>query len=267
MADTFTINQKPGLTPAATIDLHSQFSVQIERIFWRKRDSLREIKKVRRYIRESAIKKQNKEVERRLAKLCEVGSPGQIMVQLVSASGTSNLLPIQPTFIRSLDEYGDPARSLTTIADVKCKVEETCGIDAVSQILFGDDDAEDELEDDATVEECGLANDQTIFLIIDTDRIYWHHHTILVRRYKLQIVHVIRLMPTLMMEEGHSDSPKARPRLIGFLKNCRKALGCMLERSTAHKARELKDLNQIERFLREVVMPIYEATCVCDSAP
>jgi hypothetical protein len=248
----------PGICTRTSLpDIHARFSSEIDRIFWRKRDSLREIKRINKYI--SDTQAGNAEIEQRLEKLCGVTKPGHITIQLISASGNTYQLPIQPSFIQFLDEKGNPHRTLTTIADVKGKVEETCGIDAVSQMLFRDN-ADDELEDDVTIEECGLFGDQTMYLVVDTDRLYWYQHAKLVRQYKLPIVHVIRLMPEFMNSDEQSQSPKGRSRLVEFLRNCRKALGLMLERPAVHQVRSLKDLRQIERFLREVVMPIYEAT-------
>jgi len=238
---------------------------ELERIFWRRRDKIREMQSFSKRLNAEDSKSKKPHLTKRLARLQKLAAPGHITVQLYTADGENYTLPIQPSFIESLDEEGSPHVSATTIADVKWKISETCGIVSTSQILFCQE-TEAEFEDDQTIEECGLSDGQNMYVVVDTDRTYWHQHSEIVKRYKGAIVHVVRLMRSREFME-QQESPKLRPRLIGFLRNCRKALACMAEHQATHKARSMKDLLAVERFLKEVVTPIFKATFVCSSAP
>jgi hypothetical protein len=245
--------------------LQRRVCTEIERIFWRKSDSVRESRKIQTYA-STQSQDEAEEMGKRLEKLCQIIPSCCMHVKVVLASGFSFQVPIQSSFICALDEFGEPVKSNTTMADVKLKIEEVSGVHASSQVLYSENQ-DIELGDDESVEDCGLCNGQLLFLIVDTDRLYWHRHKMIVRRYKDVIIQVVRKMPEIVNQDEDLQSQAGRPRLIEFLKHCRKTLGFMLERSASHKTRDQKDLDQTERFLTSMVIPIYNATCVCSSCP
>lgn len=216
----------------------------------------------------------------------------QQQIRVSKMDGSTFNVPVQTQYVKSVqvDENGCNIQlSLTTIGDVKKRLEDLCGYRCQSQILYSSgyassgldsdgnetdsSDPEDfEFSDEQIVDECGFclgeqqqAQEQGhtirpngLYLVIDPDRHYWHEHASLVRCYKEPVVAVIKAMPRLMRDQGFRAGP-GRKRLLEFLQNCRKAVACLLERPAAHPARSLEELVAVKHFLGAVVIPIFKA--------
>lgn len=170
--------------------------------------------------------------------------------------------------VRTTDKAGDIKASLmmraSTIGDIKIKVEEKCGVPICSQILYrcvnmGNDD--ESLEDDLTIDECGICDNDALLLFVDPDKHYWQQHANLIREFKLPVIKVYKVMSACANDVRDTATPESRRRVTKFLRNCRKGLAVMLERPTSHKARPMDDIHRLKRHFTDVIMPIYHAVC------
>jgi hypothetical protein len=232
------------------------FAEELERLFWKRSDASKETKKIQELFNSSKGGGVNeRKVQSLIINLQDIPSPTQMNLHILQMDGMIHDIPIQSQFFESVSVDGELRASMTTIADVKSKVEEVCGVRAICQMLYARDH-EDCFEDYQTIEESGLLHDQTVHLIIDTDRLYWKEHSDLVQAFKTAVVKVYKVMASFKNDHA---SPDARSRVVKFLKSCRKALAFLLEKSATHKARPMKTLRLVESHLSTVVLPIFNA--------
>lgn len=226
-------------------------------MFWKRSDAIAETRKIEDLFSSSAtsLSLNERKVQSLIRNLKTVPSPDEMCVHVLQMDGKTHDIPIQSRFFQSVEDGGELRLQMTTIGDIKSKVEEVCGVQAICQMLYKDGHA-DCFEDSQTIKEAGLLENQTVHLVVNTDRLYWKKHAALVSRFKHPVVKVYKVMAGF--RAAHA-SPKARTRVVRFLKSCRKALAFLLENSATHKARPMKTLRLVESHLSTVVLPIFTA--------
>jgi hypothetical protein len=117
--------------------------------------------------------------------------------------GVAINVPIQQTFVDSVAEDGSIKTSVSTIFDIKIKLEEIMGVVAGSIVLYPCpqsfsenevDHHEDWFEDHQTIDECGIVDKQTLLMIVDADRYYWQEHRRLATKFKDRVTKVYQAM-------------------------------------------------------------------------
>jgi hypothetical protein len=141
-----------------SVRLISLFAEELERLFWKRSDATKQTKKIQELFNESRGGGVNeRKVQSLINNLRNVPPPDQIKVRVVLLDGRSHDIPIpKHSFIESVTETGELLRSMTTIADIKSKVEEICGVQAVCQMLYAEGQ-EQCFEDCQTIKEAGTS--------------------------------------------------------------------------------------------------------------
>merc|ERR1712232_389302 len=143
-----------------------------ERLFWKRSDVIAETKKIEDLFKSTtSLSLNERKLQSLIRNLKTKSRPNEICVRILRLDGKSHDVPIQSRFFQSIAD-GDLHSARATIGDIKSKVEEVCGVQAICQMLYRDDHV-DYFEDSQTIKEAGLLENQTMHLVVNTDRLYW----------------------------------------------------------------------------------------------
>ena len=179
---------------------------QLDRLFWRKCDVVSQVAYINQLLisGEAGVRLKQGVVENVIQRISTLEPLPHIAVQVMQLDGTTHKLDVQPTFFDSIDP--DFTRGLhttvTTVADLKTKIAEACGVLEECQVLYLDmakpelppglapihaEQPEEEvntpLEDQQSVKKLGLKDGDSVVVVVDVHRPYWQQHARLANLY------------------------------------------------------------------------------------
>jgi len=238
-------------------------------VFWRKCDAKEWLSKVRSLVGPPQAADYARAMLVKMQALLQPIQQDIVTLNVTKLDGTTVVISVPSVFYQYVDTQGGGLQTcMTTVRDIKAKLEEVCGIEAVSQMLYvhpAEGERVDEqslyLQDDDSLSECNLVTGQTVNLTIDTRHAYWRRHAALVRKYHGPLVEGYTAIKKAMICAQRRNVPVAsasRSKVERFLMCCRKAVAFLSQRSATHKPLTMSALDRVEVDLRKK-LPMLQA--------
>lgn len=238
-------------------------------VFWRKCDAKEWLNKARR--QQSGLKGsilnllkngyEYKDMLLRMQRLLNLTPRQNSTLTVLKLDGTSLTIDVPVIYYQYVDSQGGGLQAcMSTVGDIKVKIEEISGVEAISQTLHTNNDKPC-LEDDQTIAESGLVGDQTLYLTIDTQNKYWHQHAMLVRKYLAPLMQSCRTIKKAILrarcrdENSHFESHHTAHR---FLMCCHKAITFLNQRRATHQPLSISVLERCSSWLDQK-LPMLQA--------